>query len=281
MADADMSDYYAMSTLSPIANYGKSLQKQRATALALENRLPMNLGSGVLYDPNSRESSVSKEYQQQLESKRQHEMDLANAKMLRKEGRDKLKLAEQRTYDEGKAKLKREQVLSDREFKAEQKKKPSTKTRNDLAGLQASINEGNEMLTNLEENPDTIERWWDIPASAARSFGLDTVGNLIESSLKSPEELSTKQRLNTFVAKVRHSLSGAALTQMEKSLGEAYLPNATGISQAESAERLRNMVKYLESQHNLTSENYDMSGGTSGETDVQRQIRELKEELGQ
>lgn len=291
MAELDLGDYYSMSTLSPIADYGKSLQKRAAVERALKNRAPINIGQGVLYDPSSRESSVSQAYQDQLASKREHEMGLANTRLERTNQatttKREQKLADDKLRRENQLadqKTRRKNQLIDQRVKAEQKKTPSPKTKNDLAKLQTVIGEGNEMLFELEENPDTIERWWDIPAAAARELGANTIGNILESSMKSPEELSVKQRLNTFVAKVRHSLSGAALTQMERALGEAYLPNATGISQAEASERLRNMVSYLESEHNLTAENYDFSDpviGGNQESDLDRQIRELEEELGQ
>ena len=277
MAEQNLADYYSMSTLSPIADYGKSLQKRRAVEKALENRLPMNLGQGVLYDPNSRESSISKEYQNQLAAKRQQEMDLANARLLRKEERDKLKLNEQRTYTEGRDKLRREQTLADRDYKAKQSRKPSVKLKSDLAKINTNIIEGDEILKAMSQNPDTVERWWDKPASFARTVGADTLGNLLESGLKEPEELSIIQQMNSFVAKVRHSLAGANLTKMEQSLGSGMYPNATGISQAESAERIRNMVGYLKTHHSELSEGYDIE--SDDETDNQRRIRELKAEL--
>lgn len=252
MANSDLGDYYSMSTLSPIADYGKSLQKRAAVERALKNRLPISVGSGVMYDPSSRESSVSKEYQDQLAAKRQHEMDLANAKLQRQSDTATTK-RQQKLADD---KLKRQQQIEDRNYKAKQKLKPSTKSASDMAAMQASINEGSDILAQLDKNPDAIEQYWDIIPNVARWAGADTVGNIVESGLKTPEELSVKQRLNTYTAKLRHQLSGAALTKLESSLGSQYLAGNSGLSQAQARERLRNLVKYMEGELNLNKERY-------------------------
>lgn len=73
---------------------------------------------------------------------------------------------------------------------------------------------------------------------------------LADSALKSDAELNTRNRIQRFLAKIRKSELGAALTGYELTAGATWNPAEPGITQAESKRRMANIINYLEKETN-------------------------------
>jgi hypothetical protein len=192
----------------------KAVLRQHQTEFEHRKSQPIHMGEGFLYDPASKRAAQDPNYSAYAD--KQHRQSL------------------ERIGAQQRGTLERQQTITGTE-------------RANLADLDSKLQLGRDALAMLSENPNAVEAFADTATNVVKGFWPD-MGNLIESSHKSEAELDTLNKMRRFIAGIRKSELGSALTGYELTKGAEWDPTAGGISAAESARRLNNLVRYLDQE---------------------------------
>lgn len=229
-------DFFGLSTLGPVADYGKGLNRRIEAQQKRRDRPLQNLGKGLMLGPGGEVTKIP-EYAEVIAEERKHAVDLINQRLTTsKEGRD-LEFQRKKDLLDYKAGI-------DSADEADDIPKLGSSEKKKLAENQALINQGAVALQMLKDNPDAIEQFYDLPTFWLRDSGWLAGANIVESWAKTPDELKTINMLKKAGADIKRSLSGAAFTVMEKALGTAFQFDAPGISSEEAQRRFETFISY-------------------------------------
>jgi hypothetical protein len=230
--------------------------RQRQSEFDYQKQQPTNLGNGFLRDPTTGRITRDPQFGQYDEDEQRRALERIDAQ---------------------------EQVQQRREQR--QQNKISGPELANLAALDSQLQLGRDSLAALEKNPGAKRPWTDSGISAARSVPVvgNAFGNLIESGVKSNEERDALNKMRRFIAGIRHSELGSALTGYELQKGAEWDPTADGINSQESKQRLENLLDYLEDKYETIRAGRplpDYSGGDPQPREAQRGATEQQWEIG-
>lgn len=215
----------------------RQILSQRQAEFDHQRRQPTHLGQGFLYDPESKQTTQVPGYADFEERKHQQALEMFDAQQ--------------------RAQYRRDQRITGTELV-------------NLADLDSQLQLGRDALVQLHENPETVEPIADMATNVAKSVWPD-MGNLIESAHKSETELDTLNKMRRFIAGIRKSELGSALTGYELTKGAEWDPTAGGIDSGEAARRLTNLLQYLEQEYETMRAGRPLPSGRSAATPPQQQ----------
>lgn len=175
---------------------------------------PIHLGNGFIYDPKTGKAHQHPNYAKYADTEHERRLEFAAAQ------------------------------------NAQRQERLTGTERAKLANLDSQLQLGRDALAMLEQNPEAVEPFADTATNVVKGVWPD-MGNLIESSHKTPAELDTLNKARRFIASIRKSELGSALTGYELQKGAEWDPTAGGISSKEASRRLNNLIQYLEQEYEL------------------------------
>lgn len=189
----------------------REILAQRGEEFQHRKSQPTHLGEGFMYDPTTKQATQDPNYAAYSEQEHRRRLEFADAQNANRQGR-----------------------VTGTELK-------------NLADMDSKLQLGRDALTSLDENPEAIEPYADTATNAVKSIWPD-MGNLIEGAHKSEGELDTLNKMRRYIAGIRKSELGSALTGYELTKAGEWDPTAGGIDYKESKRRMNNLVNYLEQE---------------------------------
>ena len=124
-----------------------------------------------------------------------------------------------------------------------------------------SMMRGMQIYKDLTANPGSLSPTTDLAGSAIGAMFGAGARNYYEGSRYEPDELRTRAAMQNWIADLRKTRLGSAITKLEESAGGRWNPSADGIDAAESKRRFKVLLGSLKTELELLVNNRKLKGG--------------------
>ncbi len=147
--------------------------------------------------------------------------------------------------------------------------KVSAGDRREMAALDASLTEGEDILQKLYAHPEAIRPGVDTSVELAEY--VPGVGKMLGQGIKkmagkTPEEREVRAQLDFWVEQTRRRLAGANLTRIETILGEKWAPSNRSLSYNEVIDRIKIMQQVAQNRRDEIAETYGIEAEAPQDT---------------